>query len=98
MFNLKWKLAPRFIGLYEILEKVGDAAYRLESHVLQSTEIQLEPNLSNVKKPLRVIDRKEKVHRNKHIPLIMMQWQRRCTEELTWGLEIRMCVENPEFF
>ncbi|XP_073154060.1 uncharacterized protein [Henckelia pumila] len=29
-FGLKVKLSPRFIGPFEILEKVGDVAYRLE--------------------------------------------------------------------
>jgi hypothetical protein len=29
-FGIKWKLAPRDIGLYPILEKYGPLAYRLE--------------------------------------------------------------------
>jgi hypothetical protein len=29
-FQVKWKLAPRFVGPYPIIGKVGPAAYRLE--------------------------------------------------------------------
>ncbi|WVZ63310.1 hypothetical protein U9M48_012951 [Paspalum notatum var. saurae] len=29
-FNTRWKLAPRFIGPFRIIQKVGDLAYELE--------------------------------------------------------------------
>ncbi|XP_073124796.1 uncharacterized protein [Henckelia pumila] len=82
-FGLKGKQAPRFIGPFEILEKVDDVAYHLalppylsdELHILHLTEIQLELDLSYVEKPLRILDRKYKVLRNKRIPLVMVQWQ-----------------------
>ena len=121
-FGLKGKLSPRFIGPFEILECVGDLAYRLalppylssvhnvfhvsllrryvadESHVLHPTEVQLNPDLSFVERPVSILDRKDKVLRNKTIPLVLVQWQRRGTEEATWELESRMRSEHPELF
>ncbi|XP_073159301.1 uncharacterized protein [Henckelia pumila] len=121
-FGLKWKLAPRFIGLFEILEKVGDVAYRVtlppylssmhnifhvmllgqyiaeESHILHSTEVQLEHDFLYMYKPLKILEKKDKLLWNKCIPLVMVQWQRRGTEEPNSELESRMRSEYPEFF
>ncbi|XP_073153309.1 uncharacterized protein [Henckelia pumila] len=118
-FGLKGKLSPRFIGPLEILDKVGDVAYRLalpsyfssihdefhvsllrqyvadESHILHPIEVKLDQDLSYVERPLRIFDRKDKVLRNKSIPLMKVQWQRRGTEEATWELESRMRAEHP---
>ncbi|XP_073129512.1 uncharacterized protein [Henckelia pumila] len=69
-----------------------------ESHILHPTEVQLKPNFSYVERPDRIIDRKDKVLRNMGIPLVMIQWQRRGTEEATWELEIRMRSEQLELF
>ncbi|XP_073153771.1 uncharacterized protein [Henckelia pumila] len=93
-FGLKGKLSPRFIGPFEIFEKyVAD-----ESHILHPTEVQLDQDLSYVQRPLMILDRKDKVLCNKRIPLVMVQWQHRGTEEATWELENRIRAEHPELF
>ncbi|XP_073121916.1 uncharacterized protein [Henckelia pumila] len=69
-----------------------------ESHVIHPTDVQLEPDLSYVEIPLRILDRKEKVLRNKTILLVMVQWQCRGVEEATWDLESRMRAKHPELF
>ena len=121
-FGLKGKLSPRFIVPFEILEVIGDLAYRLalppylssihdvfhvsllrryvadESHILHPSEVQLETDLSYVEGPMRILDWKDKVLRNKIIPLVLVQWQRRSTEEATWELESRMRSDHPELF
>ncbi|XP_073137222.1 uncharacterized protein [Henckelia pumila] len=60
-----------------------------ELHILHPTEVQLDQDLSYVERPLRILDRKDKVLQNKRIPLVMVQWQHRETEEATWELESR---------
>ncbi|XP_073133413.1 uncharacterized protein [Henckelia pumila] len=42
-----------------------------ESHILHPTEVQLEQGLSYVERPLKILDKKDKVLRNKCIPLVM---------------------------
>ncbi|XP_073289859.1 uncharacterized protein [Primulina huaijiensis] len=118
-FGIKVKLSPRFIGPFEILESVGDLAYKLalplylsciqnlfhvsllrlyvadESHILHPSEFQLDSDLSYVEGPVQILDRKNKVLRNKIISLVLVHWQRRGTEEATWELESRMHSEHP---
>ncbi|XP_073153119.1 uncharacterized protein [Henckelia pumila] len=69
-----------------------------DSHILHPTEVQLDQDLSYVVRQLRILDRKDKVLRNKRIPLVIVQWQHRGTEEETWELEIRMRADHPELF
>ncbi|XP_073133283.1 uncharacterized protein [Henckelia pumila] len=106
-FGLKGKLSPRFIGSFEILESVGDLAYRValstylsnihdvfhvsllrwyatdESHVLHPLEVRLNEDLTYVEIPIYILYRKSKELRNKTIPLVLVQWQRRDTKEDT---------------
>ncbi|XP_073137221.1 uncharacterized protein [Henckelia pumila] len=69
-----------------------------ESHILHPTEVQLDQDLSYVKRTIRILDRKDKMLQNKRIPLVMVLWQRRETEKATWELESRMRAEHPELF
>ncbi|XP_073120330.1 uncharacterized protein [Henckelia pumila] len=45
-----------------------------ESHILHPSEVQLEPDLSYVERALIILDRKDKVLRNKRISLVMVRW------------------------
>ncbi|XP_073153281.1 uncharacterized protein [Henckelia pumila] len=69
-----------------------------ESHILKPSEVQLDTDLTYVKKPLRIMVHKDKVLRNKIIPLVLVQWQGRGTEEATWELESHMRADYPELF
>ena len=88
-FGMRGKLSPRCVGPYEILDRVGDLAYRLAlppalsaihdvfhvsmlrkyepdpSHVLAPDEVELDPSLSYVEQHVRIMDRKEKILKNK---------------------------------
>ncbi|XP_073295893.1 uncharacterized protein [Primulina huaijiensis] len=107
-FGMKGKLAPRYVGPYEILQRIGTLAYRLAlspslsgihdvfhvsmlrkyepdpSHVLDISEVQLDPDVSYVERPVCILDRSERKLRSKLIPMVKVQWEHRCVEEATW--------------
>ncbi|XP_058000799.1 uncharacterized protein LOC131179100 [Hevea brasiliensis] len=96
-FGKRGKLSPRFIGPYEIIERIRPVAYCFAlppklsqihdifhvsmlrryksdpSHVLQKQPIELREDLTYEEKPVEIINREEKVLRNKFIPLVKVR-------------------------
>ena len=93
-FGVRGKLAPRYVGPYEIIEECGPVAYRLRlpsrlavihdvfhisqlkkyirvpTEIIDQQEILVEPDLSHIEYPLRILDRKERGTRRKVVKCI----------------------------
>ncbi|KEH29742.1 hypothetical protein MTR_4g051153 [Medicago truncatula] len=98
------KLTPKFIGPYQISERVGTVAYRVGLpphlsnlhdvfHVFQEMMCKLETTLQ-----LRIEDREVKKLRGKDIPLVKVVWGGVTGESLTWELESKMRESYPKLF
>ncbi|WVZ75640.1 LOW QUALITY PROTEIN: hypothetical protein U9M48_023677 [Paspalum notatum var. saurae] len=111
-FNMKGKLAPRYIGPFKILEKKGEVAYRLE----------LPPSLSGVHDVFHVsqsgtarriggaggsdlhrasneiLDTSERTTRNKRIKMCCVQWSHHTEAEATWEREDELKAAYPALF
>ena len=101
-FGKKANLSPRYIGPFEIIEKIGKAAYRLAlnpelalvhnvfhvsmlkkylpdpMHDLIQEPVEVHEDLTYEEKPVQILDREEKVLRNKVIPLVKVLWRNCC--------------------
>ena len=60
------------------------------TQVLRYEGLELDQDLSYEEKPIKVLDRKDKVLRNKTIPLVKVLWRNNKSEEATWELESDM--------
>jgi hypothetical protein len=101
------KLAARFYGPFEILDRIGPVAYMLAlptsmnvhnvfhvsllnkyvhdpSHVIDWHLIQVETEGDFQVQPVRVLDRKVKMLRNRVIELVKVQWTCYSPEYATW--------------
>ena len=47
---------------------------------------------------MRILDREDKVLRNKTIPMVKVLWRNHKVEEATWELESEMKKNYPELF
>ncbi|WOH15243.1 hypothetical protein DCAR_0934780 [Daucus carota subsp. sativus] len=59
-------------------------------HVIEYEPVELEADLSYVERPVEILDRREKVLRNKVVNLVRVLWRNPKVEESTWELESDM--------
>ncbi|GKC31563.1 putative reverse transcriptase domain-containing protein [Tanacetum coccineum] len=93
-FGKKGKLAPQYVGPFEIVECVGPVAYRLklpqELSCVHDTF-----HVSNLKKCLAEPDVQVKRRR---IPLVKVRWNSRQGPEFTWEREDQFRKKYPHLF
>ena len=54
--------------------------------------------MSYVEKPVKILDKKQKVLRTKTIPMVKVLWRNHVLEEATWELKSEMNEKYPELF
>ena len=60
--------------------------------------LELKEDVSYEEMPIIILERKEKILRNRLIPLVKVQWQRHSSEETMWELEEEMRRLYPSLF
>ncbi|KAM6545696.1 hypothetical protein CsatB_026432 [Cannabis sativa] len=68
------------------------------THVLSYENLELQHDLSYEEQSVHILDRKDKVLRNRTITLVKVLWKNTKVEEATWELESNMRTQYPEFF
>ncbi|GJW03065.1 putative reverse transcriptase domain-containing protein [Tanacetum coccineum] len=119
-FGIKGKLSPRFIGPFEILERIGEVSYRLALppqcvsahvhdvfhvsllrgyhyhplHVASYPFDQIQPDMSLSEEPESILDRQERVMRNKVIPFVKILWKNHPEREIESNYYIMLSSYN----
>ncbi|GJS04599.1 putative reverse transcriptase domain-containing protein [Tanacetum coccineum] len=83
-FGKKGKLAPRFVGPFEIVEKVGPVAYRSK--------------LNFVEEPVEILEREFKKLKRSRIAIVKVRWNSKRGPEFTWEHEDQMKLKYPHMF
>ena len=65
------------------------------SHMIEYQPLDIQPNLTYEEKPIRILNRKEQVLRNKVIPHAKVLWHNGNLEEITWESEASMRQQYP---
>ncbi|XP_021776059.1 uncharacterized protein LOC110739886 [Chenopodium quinoa] len=85
-FGKKGKLSPKYIGPYEILQRIGKVAYRLA----------LSMDFSKVHDVFHVSQLRST--RKKDVKIVKVLWSNQETEKATWEAENEMRKKCPELF
>ncbi|GJS65195.1 putative reverse transcriptase domain-containing protein [Tanacetum coccineum] len=81
-FGKKGKLAPRYVGPFEILERI-EVFGGCKSNV-PFEEIKIDKTLRFVEEPAEIMDRKVKRLKHSRIPIIKVCWNSERGSEFTW--------------
>ncbi|GJZ03944.1 putative reverse transcriptase domain-containing protein, partial [Tanacetum coccineum] len=90
----KGKLAPRYVGSFEILERTGLIAYRLRLLEELIGAHKWGPHSMS----LKIIDREIKSLKRSRIPLVKVCWNLKRGPEFTWEREDYMKSKYPQLF
>ncbi|GJU58169.1 putative nucleotidyltransferase, ribonuclease H [Tanacetum coccineum] len=97
-FGIKGKLSPRFIGPFEILERVGEVTSIIISTGLSRMPIvRIREDLSYTEEPESILDRQVRVMRKKTIPFVKILWRNHPEREATWETEESIRTSYPHF-
>ncbi|GKG27351.1 hypothetical protein Tco_0403054, partial [Tanacetum coccineum] len=88
-FGKKEELAPRFVGPFEIVEKVGPAAYQLDL-LEELNGIRVDAKLIFVEEPVEILEREFKKVKRSRIAIVKVQWNLKRSPEFTWEREDQM--------
>ena len=70
---------------------------RVPTEIIDQQEILVEPDLSYVEYPLRILDQKERGTRRKVLKMYKIQWSHHTEEEATWETEDYLNRQYPGF-
>ena len=97
LFGIHGKLAPRYVGPYQVLEQCSPVAYHLQlldilsavhnvfhvsqlkkclrvpDEAVEIEELPLQPDLTYVEHPIKILDEKERVTRNRVVKFYKVQ-------------------------
>ena len=68
------------------------------SHVLDYVPLEVQPDLTYVEKPVKILDHKTQVLRTKTVHLVKVLWRNATSEESTWESAEIMKKKYPELF
>nr|GEX38044.1 hypothetical protein [Tanacetum cinerariifolium] len=92
-FGKKRKLAPRFVGPFEIIEKVGPMVYRLDL-----PEELNDAKLNFVEEPVEILERETKKLKQSRIAIVKVRWNSKRRPEFTREREDQMKLKYLHLF
>ncbi|WVZ89297.1 hypothetical protein U9M48_035720 [Paspalum notatum var. saurae] len=82
------ELPPCLAGVHDVFHVSQlKKCLRVPEEVVDTSQIQVEPNLTYEEKPIKILDQKQRSTRRKDIKFYKVQWSNHTEEEATWETE-----------
>jgi hypothetical protein len=82
------RLPPLLVAIHDIFNVSQlKKCIRVLTEIVEQKEILVEPDLSYVEYPIKVLDQKERITRRKVVKMYKIQWSHHTEEEATWETE-----------
>jgi len=95
----KLALPPSLAGVHDVFHVSQLRKYVPdEKHILDYSELTLRPDLTYAVQPVAILDRREKVLKNKVISLVRVAWDPNSPGDSTWELEEEVREKYPYLF
>ena len=95
----KLALPPSLAGVHDVFHVSQLRKYVPdEKHILDYSELTLRPDLTYAVQPVAILDRREKVLKNKVISLVRVAWNPNSLGDSTWKLEEEVREKYPYLF
>jgi hypothetical protein len=94
-FNMKGKLAPRYI-VFHVSQLKKCLRVSEEQAPLEGLEVQ--EDLTYTEHPVKILETSERVTRNKKIKMCRVQWSHHTEDEATWEQEDELRKTYPDLF
>jgi hypothetical protein len=70
---------------------------KVPTEVIETTAIEIEPDLSYTEQPIQILDTKERATRRKTVKMYKILWDHHTEEEATWETESYLQHNFPNF-
>ena len=92
-------LPPQMSNVHNVFHVSMLKRYYPDSNcVIEYEPLDIQADLTFVEQPVKILDRQEKILRNKKIVLVRVLWRNPKVEESTWELESDMLDRYPQLF
>jgi hypothetical protein len=94
----KLLLPPQMSAIHDIFHVSQlKKCIKVPSEIIEIPAIEIEPDLSYVEQPIKILDTKERVTRRKTVKMYKILWDHHTEEEATWEMESYLQQNFPTF-
>jgi hypothetical protein len=94
----KLLLPPRLGAIHDIFHVSQlKKCIKVPTEIIETPTIEIEPDLSYVEQPIKILDTKERVTRRKTVKMYKIVWDHHIEKEATWETESYLQQNFPTF-